>query len=163
MNIQAFVPRVDEGQVIKFFPLACSGFNADFDGDQMGIFLPLSKQARLEARTRLYTYHQSFSVSNGKLVFSPSQDMITGLHLLRSDGSSISGTNHHYFASVDDLWSSLDANLINRQSVVWFRHNLSLARPPFDFVLSTVGRLILSLITLLEGSESNRPFGQMEP
>ncbi len=161
MNIQAFIPRVDEGQVIKFFPLACSGFNADFDGDQMGIFLPLSKQARREAKSRLYTYHQSFSISNGKLVLSPSQDMITGLHVLRSDAPYVHASNHHYFASVDDLWTSLDANLLNRQSMIWFRHNLSLENPSFHFVVSTVGRLMLSLITLLEGSELNKPFRQI--
>ncbi len=147
-NIQAFVPRVDEGRAIQFFPLACGGFNADFDGDQMGVFLPVTTQGRQEARRRMYTYYQSFSTAHGKLVLSPSQDMITGLHLLRNDSVVSISHNHHYYASVEDIWTSIDAGLVDLRSLIWFRNENS-----SSFIISTAGRLILSLAAFWKGSE----------
>ncbi len=152
-NIQAFIPRVGESQGISFFPLACSGFNADFDGDQMGVFLPITSRARKEAKDRIYTYHHSFSPSSGKFVMAPSQDMITGLHLLRSDGVSSLFHSHHYFGSLDDFWTSLDSGLLEIQSIIWVRHRTQgrHRNPSYSsFMVSTPGRLILSLTTLLE-------------
>ncbi len=146
MNIQAFIPRVVRGKAVHFTPLACRGFNADFDGDQMGIFLPITKQARQEVKNRLYTCNNSFDSAKGKLVLVPSQDMIVGINMLRTDGVTSVLHNHHYFASMDDIWTSFDAGLLGTDSIVWVRHG-RFPGPPrtcSSFLVTTVGRLILS-------------------
>lgn len=147
VNIQAFVPRVVADKAIHFTPLACKGFNADFDGDQMGVFLPVTKQARQEAKKRLYTYHNSFEPAQGRLVLGPAQDMMIGLHALRTDGVTSVLHSHHYCASLDDIWTIFDAGLVGTDSIVWFRHGWTPGISPkySSFLVTTVGRLILSL------------------
>ncbi len=148
VNLQAFIPQVVPDKAIHFTPLACKGFNADFDGDQMGVFLPITKQARQEAKNRLYTYHHSFEPAQGKLVLGPAQDMMVGLHALRTDGVTSVLHNHHYCASLDDIWTNFDAGLLGTDSIVWFRHGWTAEKPLkcSSFMVTTVGRLILSLM-----------------
>jgi len=82
MGIQAFEPILVEGNAIKLHPLACSGFNADFDGDQMAVHLPLSVEAQAEAHTLMMTTNNIFSPANGLPVVGPSQDMVMGNYYL---------------------------------------------------------------------------------
>jgi DNA-directed RNA polymerase subunit beta' len=80
MGIQAFEPMLVEGNAIKLHPLVCKGFNADFDGDQMAVHLPLSIEAQVEAHTLLMSTNNIFSPANGSPIISPSQDVVMGCY-----------------------------------------------------------------------------------
>jgi len=82
MGIQAFEPILVEGNAIKLHPLVCRGFNADFDGDQMAVHLPLSVEAQIEARTLMLSTNNIFSPASGEPVITPSQDIVLGIYYL---------------------------------------------------------------------------------
>ena len=82
MGIQAFEPVLVEGNAIKLHPLVCKGFNADFDGDQMAVHLPLSLEAQVEAHTLMLSTNNIFSPANGRPIISPSQDMVMGCYYI---------------------------------------------------------------------------------
>jgi DNA-directed RNA polymerase subunit beta' len=82
MGIQAFEPVLVEGNAIQLHPLVCKGFNADFDGDQMAVHLPLSIEAQVEAHTLMMSTHNIFSPANGAPIISPSQDVVMGCYYL---------------------------------------------------------------------------------
>jgi DNA-directed RNA polymerase subunit beta' len=82
MGIQAFEPVLVEGNAIKLHPLVCKGFNADFDGDQMAVHLPLSIEAQVEAHTLMLATNNIFSPANGAPIISPSQDVVMGCYYL---------------------------------------------------------------------------------
>ncbi|MCK6455531.1 MAG: DNA-directed RNA polymerase subunit beta' [Phycisphaerae bacterium] len=85
MGIQAFEPVLVEGNAIKIHPLVCKGFNADFDGDQMAVHLPLSIEAQTEVQVLMMSTHNIFSPANGAPIMSPSQDMVLGIFYLTCD------------------------------------------------------------------------------
>ena len=78
MGIQAFEPVLVEGNAIRIHPLVCKGFNADFDGDQMAVHLPLSIEAQVEAMTLMMSTNNIFSPANGNPIISPTQDIVMG-------------------------------------------------------------------------------------
>ena len=80
MGIQAFEPILVEGNAIHLHPLVCKGFNADFDGDQMAVHLPLSIEAQVEAHTLMLSTNNIFAPSNGRPIMSPSQDTVMGCY-----------------------------------------------------------------------------------
>src|SRR5687767_3103999 len=82
MGIQAFEPVLVEGNAIHLHPLVCRGFNADFDGDQMAVHLPLSIEAQVEAHTLMMSTNNIFAPSNGKPIMSPSQDTVMGCNYI---------------------------------------------------------------------------------
>jgi DNA-directed RNA polymerase subunit beta' len=88
MGIQAFEPVLVEGNAIKIHPLVCKGFNADFDGDQMAVHLPLSLEAQAEAHLLMLATNNIFSPANGSPIMSPSQDIVLGIYYLTCDGPS---------------------------------------------------------------------------
>jgi DNA-directed RNA polymerase subunit beta' len=85
MGIQAFEPVLIEGNAIRLHPLVCGGFNADFDGDQMAVHLPLSYEAQIEAATLMLSTNNVFSPANGAPIISPSQDMVLGIYYLTKE------------------------------------------------------------------------------
>ena len=91
MGIQAFEPVLVEGNAIKLHPLVCKGFNADFDGDQMAVHLPLSIEAQVEAHTLLMSTNNIFSPANGSPIISPSQDVVMGCYYITSSLTSAKG------------------------------------------------------------------------
>ncbi len=82
MGIQAFEPVLVEGNAIRLHPLVCTGFNADFDGDQMAVHLPLSVEAQAEAHVLMMSVHNIFGPANGKPMISPSQDIVMGVYFI---------------------------------------------------------------------------------
>src|SRR5258705_4700871 len=82
MGIQAFEPVLIEGNAIRLHPLVCGGFNADFDGDQMAVHLPLSIEAQVEAHVLMLSTHNIFGPANGKPMISPSQDIVMGVYFI---------------------------------------------------------------------------------
>ena len=89
MGIQAFEPKLIEGNAIRLHPLVCGGFNADFDGDQMAVHLPLSFEAQIEASTLMLASNNIFSPADGSPIISPSQDMVLGIFYLTKNPPSI--------------------------------------------------------------------------
>ena len=82
LGIQAFQPILVDGKAIKLHPLVCAAFNADFDGDQMAVHVPLSIQAQMEARLLMLSSHNVLHPANGKPISIPSQDMVLGCYYL---------------------------------------------------------------------------------
>ncbi len=101
MGIQAFEPMLIEGNAINLHPLVCKGFNADFDGDQMAVHLPLSFEAQVEAHTLMLSTNNIFSPANGKPIMSPSQDIVMGCYYITMDLPGMPGEGM-VFASIDE-------------------------------------------------------------
>jgi DNA-directed RNA polymerase subunit beta' len=93
MGIQAFEPVLVEGNAIKIHPLVCTGFNADFDGDQMAVHLPLSVEAQAEAHVLMLSTHNIFSPANGRPIISPSQDIVMGVYFITTTGEPIESSD----------------------------------------------------------------------
>ena len=107
LSIQAFEPVLVEGKAIHLHPLVCSPFNADFDGDQMSVHVPLSSQAQAEARVLMLSANNLRSPASGKPVNIPSQDMIIGVYYLTQVRDGLPGENH-VFSSFDDALHAYD-------------------------------------------------------
>ncbi|TWT88136.1 DNA-directed RNA polymerase subunit beta' [Pseudobythopirellula maris] len=107
MGIQAFEPMLVEGNAINLHPLVCKGFNADFDGDQMAVHLPLSIEAQVEAHTLMMSTHNIFSPANGAPVISPSQDVVMGCYYITMDVPEAPGDGMAFssFAEVEMAYS----------------------------------------------------------
>jgi DNA-directed RNA polymerase subunit beta' len=103
MGIQAFEPVLIEGNAIRLHPLVCGGFNADFDGDQMAVHLPLSFEAQIEASTLMLASNNIFSPANGSPIISPSQDMVLGIFYLTKNPPGIP-ENTSLFSSLGELF-----------------------------------------------------------
>jgi DNA-directed RNA polymerase subunit beta' len=103
MGIQAFEPVLIEGNAIRLHPLVCGGFNADFDGDQMAVHLPLSFEAQIEASTLMLASNNIFSPANGAPIISPSQDMVLGIYYLTKAPQSPAGRMRRY-AGLSELF-----------------------------------------------------------
>ncbi len=101
LGIQAFMPVLVEGSAIQIHPLVCAAFNADFDGDQMAVHVPLSTAAQEEARTMLLSTANLLSPADGSPVVAPTQDMVLGCYYLTMDGPVVSGARVRIFASED--------------------------------------------------------------
>ncbi len=108
LSIQAFEPVLVEGKAIHLHPLVCAPFNADFDGDQMSVHVPLSAQAQAEARVLMLSSNNLRSPASGKVLTVPSQDMVFGVYYLTTERAGASGEGR-VFASFDDLMNAYDA------------------------------------------------------
>merc|ERR1711981_374871 len=82
LGIQSFQPKLIEGKAIHLHPLVCAAFNADFDGDQMAVHIPLSIEAQIEARVLMMSTNNILSPASGKPIIVPSQDMVLGIYYL---------------------------------------------------------------------------------
>ena len=120
LGIQAFEPKLVEGKAIQLHPLVCSAFNADFDGDQMAVHLPLSPEAQAEARILMLSSNNILKPSDGRPVAVPSQDMIIGLYHLTTprEGQKNEG---HAFSSVSEALMAMDRHEIELYTKVKIR------------------------------------------
>lgn len=120
LGIQAFEPTLIEGKAIQLHPLVCSAFNADFDGDQMAVHVPLSLEAQLEARVLMMSTNNVLSPANGAPIIVPSQDMILGLYYvtLQRDGMKGEGMA---FSSLDEVQHALDSGEVHLHAKVTAR------------------------------------------
>ena len=94
LGIQAFEPVLIEGKAIQLHPLVCTAFNADFDGDQMAVHVPLSIEAQLEARTLMMSSNNVLSPANGEPVIVPTQDVVLGLYYMTRERINAKGEGH---------------------------------------------------------------------
>ena len=147
LGIQAFEPKLIEGNAIELHPLVCSAFNADFDGDQMAVHIPLSLEAQLEARILMMSTNNILSPSNGKPIIVPSQDMILGIYYLSQkpiNTDKIEG----YFVDGSEIELSLECNAINVHSRIISRFETIDEKGKIvnEKYTSTAGRFLLANI-----------------
>jgi len=120
LGIQAFEPILIEGKAIQLHPLVCSAFNADFDGDQMAVHVPLSLEAQLEARVLMMSTNNVLSPANGAPIIVPSQDMILGLYYITMERQGMKGEGM-IFSNVDEVQHALDAGAVHLHAKVQAR------------------------------------------
>nr|YP_009393098.1 RNA polymerase b'-subunit [Bostrychia moritziana]ARW61660.1 RNA polymerase b'-subunit [Bostrychia moritziana] len=121
LGIQAFEPILVDGRAIKLHPLVCPAFNADFDGDQMAVHIPLSLEAQAEARLLMLAPHNFLSPATGLPVIMPSQDMVLGCYYLTTSNPSAFKGEGHFFSSLQDALMSYESDQISLHASIWVR------------------------------------------
>ena len=139
LGIQAFEPVLIEGKAIQLHPLVCTAFNADFDGDQMAVHIPLSIEAQTEARVLMMSTNNILSPANGKPIIIPGQDIVLGIYYLTRARSAVKGEGM-VFSNPAEVRSALDANAVDLQARIKVRIDEELKD-------TTVGRVVLYEIT----------------
>ncbi|HEY0379870.1 MAG TPA: DNA-directed RNA polymerase subunit beta' [Pyrinomonadaceae bacterium] len=120
LGIQAFEPVLVEGKAIKIHPLVCTAFNADFDGDQMAVHIPLSPEAQIEAAVLMLASNNILSPANGQPIAVPSQDIVLGCYYLTRDKPGAKGEGR-VFASLEEVLLALDAKEVTTQTPIKLR------------------------------------------
>jgi DNA-directed RNA polymerase subunit beta' len=160
LGIQAFEPVLVEGKAIRIHPLVCTAFNADFDGDQMAVHIPLAPEAQIEASVLMMSSNNILSPASGQPIAIPSQDIVLGCYYLTKSKTSAKGEGRA-FSSVDDVMLALDAGEVETLSPIRLRFtgrlvDLTTARDSQDImeaeeqavngriINTTVGRVILN-------------------
>jgi DNA-directed RNA polymerase subunit beta' len=138
LGIQAFDPILVEGKAIKLHPLVCTAFNADFDGDQMAVHVPLSIEAQIEARVLMMSVNNVLSPANGKPIVVPTQDMVLGIYYLMKERSGAIGEGG-VFSDPDDVRIAFDAGILSEHAKIKVRMNGSI-------INTTAGRILFSEI-----------------
>jgi len=134
LGIQAFEPQLVEGKAIQLHPLVCAAFNADFDGDQMAVHLPLSVEAQAEARILMLASNNILKPSDGRPVTVPTQDMIIGLHHLTTLKEGVEGEGRA-FSSVSEAIMAMDQHSLDLNAKIKIRiENLHMSDAPEGFV-----------------------------
>jgi DNA-directed RNA polymerase subunit beta' len=138
LGIQAFQPVLVEGKAIRIHPLVCSAFNADFDGDQMAVHVPLSYEAQLEARTLMLSAHNILSPASGKPLATPSQDMVIGLYYLTAAKKNAKGQGKTFYGPEEVLlaYQSHEIDLHAKIKMRW----------EDEIISTTTGRVIFNLM-----------------
>ncbi len=138
LGIQAFDPVLVEGKAIKLHPLVCTAFNADFDGDQMAVHVPLSIEAQIEARVLMMSVNNILSPANGKPIVVPTQDMVLGIYYLMKERKGAKGEGR-VFSDPEDVRIAYDAGVLEEHAKIKVRINGT-------HVDTTTGRVIFSEI-----------------
>ena len=120
LGIQAFEPQLVEGKAIQIHPLVCTAFNADFDGDQMAVHLPLSAEAQAEARILMLSSNNILSPASGRPITSPTQDMVLGIYFLTSKHADLNGEGRA-FSSTSEALMSFDLGSLHLQAQIKIR------------------------------------------
>jgi len=139
LGIQAFQPVLVDGRAIKLHPLVCAAFNADFDGDQMAVHVPLSAEAKTEAWILMLSSHNILHPANGKPIAIPSQDMVLGIYYLTRPKKNAIGTGT-VFSSFDEAHMAVDNEMVDVHAFVDFRFNGKIIKK------TTVGRILFNSI-----------------
>lgn len=143
LGIQAFEPILVEGKAIKLHPLVCTAYNADFDGDQMAVHLPLSPEAQAEARLLMLSTNNILAPKDGKPITTPSQDMVLGSFYMttKKDGQKGEGL---IFKDIDEMMQAYAMHYVTLQTIVNVRRNSVNNDGTSKIVKSTVGRFIFN-------------------
>lgn len=135
LGMQAFEPVLVEGKAIQLHPLVCAAFNADFDGDQMAVHVPLSVEAQLEARVLMMSTNNILSPANGKPIIIPTQDMVLGIYYMTRERAGAKGEGK-LFASPEEVFVAYETQQLSLQAKIKVRINKQL-------VETTTGRVLL--------------------
>jgi DNA-directed RNA polymerase subunit beta' len=145
LGIQAFEPVLIEGKAIQLHPLVCTAFNADFDGDQMAVHVPLSIEAQLESRVLMMSTNNILSPANGKPIIVPSQDIVLGLYYisLESDGEVGEGM---VFSDLNEIYHALDSKQATLHSKIKCRYKTvdEKGQPITQLVATSCGRMLIA-------------------
>src|SRR6187399_2530315 len=151
LGIQAFEPVLIEGKAIQLHPLVCGAFNADFDGDQMAVHVPLSLEAQLEARALMMSSNNILSPANGDPIIVPSQDVVLGLYFMTREKVGAKG-EHMMFSDTQEVHRAYEGRQIELQAKVkvrvkeWSKSPDGVFTEKIRVVKTTVGRSLLSEI-----------------
>ena len=161
LGIQAFEPVLVEGKAIQIHPLVCTAFNADFDGDQMAVHLPLSAEAQAEARVLMLSAHNVLSPAHGRPLVTPSQDMVIGAFYLTEQTGTVDeddpttftdedGDTHpvRTFRRIDEVERALESGEVGLHHPIYFRDERLIATPAngsaATYTPTTAGRAVLN-------------------
>ena len=153
LGIQAFEPVLIEGKAIQLHPLVCTAFNADFDGDQMAVHVPLSIEAQLELRTLMMSTNNILSPANGEPIIVPTQDVVLGLYYMTRESAAAKGAGK-VFVDVNEVHRAYECGAVDLHAKIKVRIKQASdgdggdgSEPPrYERVETTVGRALLSRI-----------------
>ncbi len=157
LGIQAFEPILIEGKAIQLHPLVCTAFNADFDGDQMAVHIPLSVEAQIEARTLMMSTNNVLSPANGEPIIVPTQDVVLGLYYMTRESADAKGTGM-IFTDIDEVHRAYEAKILDIKAKIEVRiREINIDEHgeksvSYSRIQTTTGRALLSNI-LPEGLE----------
>ena len=134
LGIQAFEPKLVDGRAIQLHPLVCPAYNADFDGDQMAVHVPLALEAQAEARLLMLASNNVLSPATGTPIITPSQDMVLGAYYLTAESPHAArkppyGSHRHTYASLADVNGAYDQGLLDLHDWVWVRFHGEVDNP----------------------------------
>jgi DNA-directed RNA polymerase subunit beta' len=142
LGIQAFQPVLIEGKAIEIHPLVCAAFNADFDGDQMAVHIPLAYEAQMEARLLMLSSHNILSPANGRPLAIPSQDMVLGCYYVTKEKPGVMGEGK-IFSSPEEVIIALNDKKVELHAIIKVRVN-------GELIETTVGRILFNQIVPAE-------------
>jgi len=151
LGIQAFEPVLIEGKAIQLHPLVCTAFNADFDGDQMAVHVPLSIEAQLEARTLMMSSNNILSPANGEPIIVPTQDVVLGLYYMTRELAGVPGEGM-YFSDIAEVHRAYENKTVELHATIQVRIDETIIsehgdeRHETNLVETTVGRALLAEI-----------------
>ena len=175
LGIQAFEPVLVEGKAIHLHPLVCAAFNADFDGDQMAVHLPLSRKAVEEARALMLASKNVLKPADGNPIVGPSKDMCMGIYYMTMEGRQSSGEPVRAFVDMDEVKSAYELGLVDIHDPIWLAKTIDVTgleddelddeaaatpaetEPPEKPIRTTVGRALFNRIVPSELRFINRP------
>ncbi|MCE8158974.1 MAG: DNA-directed RNA polymerase subunit beta' [Candidatus Moeniiplasma glomeromycotorum] len=146
LSIQGFYPQLAAGNAIELHPLVTTALNADFDGDQVAVYLPITKKVQEETKERILSPHHIIDPKNGHLIALPTQDMIVGIYYLTKENK---GTKVLYFDQISSIWRSYERGSINLNDLIVIPaclvgRNFAVAQNQFLF--TTLGKIIFNQI-----------------
>ena len=153
VSIEAFLPRLVEGKAIRIHPMVCPPFNADFDGDQMAVHVPLSFEAQLESLVLMLSTHNILSPASGIPLMAPTQDMVIGIYYITKEKPGLKPEK--YYDSIEEIEAALEAGIIDIHTPVKYRFK-------GEWIDTTVGRVIFNEILPEELRFQNRTFGKKD-
>src|SRR6201993_709946 len=169
LSIQAFEPQLIEGEAIRIHPLVCTAYNADFDGDQMAVHVPLSVEAQMEARMLMLAPNNIFSPSSGKPITTPSQDITLGCYYITQNPRMPKKDGRHLplFADASEVEFAMVEGTIKTHDRILFKNpdrgrQTILGNPDATVIETTAGRVIFNQIWPKELGFFNRPAGKKQ-
>ncbi len=161
LGIQAFQPKMIEGKAIQLHPLACTAFNADFDGDQMAVHLPLGNAAILEAQLLMLGSHNILNPANGTPITVPSQDMVLGLYYITKERPAVKGENMSFYGP-EEVIIALNEKAIDIHAGISVRLPKDKSNPEagYEMVHTTPGRIIVNQLVPQEVPYINEVLGK---
>jgi DNA-directed RNA polymerase subunit beta' len=144
LGIQAFEPVLVEGKAIKLHPLSCTAYNADFDGDQMAVHLPLSTEAQAEARLLMLSTNNILALKDGKPITTPTQDMVLGCYYLTLDRKDKLPGDGSVFRNYDEMFHAYESGFLHLQSHVSVRRYADENDKRGKIISSSVGRFLVN-------------------
>ncbi len=161
LGIQAFEPVLMEGKAIRLHPMVCTAFNADFDGDQMAVHVPLSIEAQAEARLLMLSANNLLSPASGRPVMTPTQDIVLGIYYLTDMADAVPGVDTPYFLDIDDALVAFNHGIIGVNTRIKLKR-----QPEWEgdekWIDTSTGRVIFNNILPKELRFFNRQLGKKD-